>query len=215
MEPNPSRGPAAIRLVVVDDHPFLRAGLIAILGSEPDMTVVAEAGDGAQGVELILRHRPDVAIVDLRLPVLDGGAAIAAVRKEWPAARILVLTTFDGEDDVHKALQAGARGYLLKRMARHELIAAIRAVHEGRRWVPAEIAERLADSVAASELTERELDVLRLIVAGLHNHDIGEALSISEKTVKTHVTHILGKLGVDARSQAINVALRRGLVRLD
>lgn len=207
--------PTPIRILIVDDHPFLREGLIAILRAEPDMAVVAEAGDGVQAIQLALRHRPDVTIVDLRLPVLDGFAAIAGICREWPAARILVLTTYDGEEDVHRALQAGAKGYLLKRMARQELIKAIRAIHEGRRWVPPEIADRLADHVAASELSPRELEVLKLIVAGNHNHEIGEALKISEKTVKTHVTHILGKLGVDARSQAINVALRRGLVRLE
>jgi DNA-binding NarL/FixJ family response regulator len=214
MDPTTS-DPAPIRILIVDDHPFLREGLIAILSSEPDMVVVAEAGDGRQAIDLALRYRPDVTIVDLRLPVLDGCAAISGIRRDWPDARILVLTTYDGEDDVHRALQAGARGYLLKRMARHELIAAIRAIHDGRRWVPPEVADRLADRVAAPELTSRELEVLSLIVAGRHNQEIGEALSISEKTVKTHVTHILGKLGVEARGQAINVALRRGLVRLD
>jgi len=203
-----------IRLLIVDDHHIVRRGLAALINIEPDMTVVGEAGDGRQAIQLFKEHRPDVVLMDLRMPVMSGVDSIDAIRSEWPAARIIVLTTYDGDEDIYRALQAGASGYLLKELFSEELLGAIRAVHGGRRWVPQAVAERLAGRVGSPDLTARELEVLMLIVKGNTNREIASALAISEATVKTHVNNILGKLGVTDRSKAATLAVQRGIVHL-
>ncbi len=200
--------------MVVEDHHIVRQGLVALLNTVPDMAVVAEGADGRQAIDLFRQHRPDVTLMDLRLPTLSGVEAVAAIRRESPAARIIVLTTFDGDEDIYRALQAGARGYLLKGMFGEELMEAIRAVHAGKSRIPALVAERLAGRMGGPALTSRELDVLRLIVSGNSNKEIGGALAISEATVKTHVNSILSKLGVTDRTQAATTALQRGIVHL-
>jgi two-component system NarL family response regulator len=205
---------ASIRILVVDDHHVVRQGIVALIKSVEDMTVVAEAADGKQAVDLFRKHRPDVTIMDLRLPVMTGVEAITEIRRESPAARIIVLTTFDGDEDIYRALQAGARGYLLKDMFGDDLMDAIRAVHAGKSRIPAAVAQRLADRMVGSELTARELEVLKLIVAGKSNKEIGNALSISEATVKTHINNLLSKMGVSDRTQAATTALQRGIVHL-
>jgi len=201
-----------IRLLIVDDHHVVRKGLVSLINSEPDMSVIAEAGDGQQAIDLYRQHKPDVVLMDLRLPVLSGVGATTAIRKEFPAARILVLTTYDGDEDIYRALQAGAAGYLLKDMFSEELLEAIRAVYSGLRRIPAAVAERLAARVGGPDLTARELDVLKLIVKGKSNKEISTELSIGEATVKTHVNNILAKLGVSDRTQAATTALQRGIV---
>jgi two-component system NarL family response regulator len=203
-----------IKLLVVEDHHIVRQGLVALLNSVPDMTVVAEAADGNAGVELFRQHQPDVTLMDLRLPKLGGAEAVAKIRIEFPAARIIVLTTFDGDEDIHRALQAGARGYLLKGMFGDELIDAIRAVHAGKTRIPPAVAERLANRMSVSALTAREMEVLELIVRGNSNKEIGGALSISEATVKSHINNLLSKMGVTDRTQAATAAIQRGLVHL-
>jgi two-component system NarL family response regulator len=203
-----------IKLLVVEDHHIVRQGLVALLNSVPDMTVVAEAADGNAGVELFRQHQPDVTLMDLRLPKLGGAEAVAKIRLEFPAARIIVLTTFDGDEDIHRALQAGARGYLLKGMFGDELIDAIRAVHAGKTRIPPAVAERLANRMSVSALTAREMEVLELIVRGNSNKEIGGALSISEATVKSHINNLLSKMGVTDRTQAATAAIQRGLVHL-
>jgi two-component system NarL family response regulator len=203
-----------IRLLVVEDHHIVRQGLVALLNTVPDMEVVAEASDGKVGIELFRKHRPDVTLMDLRLPTMGGAEAVAKIRMEFPAARIIVLTTFDGDEDIYRALRAGARGYLLKGMLGEELLDAIRAVHAGKSRIPPVVAERLANRMGGSELTGRELAVLELIVAGQSNKEIGGSLSISEATVKTHINNILGKLGVADRTQATTTAIQRGIVHL-
>ncbi len=204
----------SIRILVADDHNVVRQGLVALIGTVSDMTVVAEAADGAQAVELFRKHKPDVTIMDLRLPVMSGVEAITQIRRDFPSARILVLTTFDGDENIFRALQAGARGYLLKDMFGDELMEAIRGVHAGKTRIPAPIAQRLAERMGGPSLTNRELEVLKLIVSGKSNKDIGNELSISEATVKTHINSILGKLGVSDRTQAATTALQRGIVEL-
>ena len=203
-----------IKLLVVEDHHIVRQGLIALLNTVPDMQVVAEASDGNTGVDLFRKHRPDVTLMDLRLPGLGGAEAVAKIRSEHPAARIIVLTTFDGDEDIYRALQAGARGYLLKGMFGEELLDAIRAVHAGKTRIPPLVAERLAGRMSTSALTSRELEVLELIVAGQSNKEIGGHLTISEATVKTHINNILSKLGVTDRTQAATTAIQRGIVHL-
>jgi len=203
-----------IKLLVVEDHHIVRQGLVALLNSVPDMAVVAEASDGNAGFELFLRHQPDVTLMDLRLPDLGGAEAVAKIRDKYPAARIIVLTTFDGDEDIYRALQAGARGYLLKGMFGDELLDAIRAVHAGKTRIPPVVAERLANRMSGSALTSRELAVLELIVAGQSNKEIGATLSITEATVKTHINNLLSKLGVTDRTQAATTAIQRGLVHL-
>ena len=204
-----------IRILVVDDHHVVRQGLVALINSVEDMEVIAEAPDGRKGVDLHREHRPDVTIMDLRLPVLGGVEAIQEIRRASPQARVIVLTTFDGDENIYRALQAGARGYLLKDMFGDELMEAIRAVHAGKTRIPPVVAQRLAERMNGSELTTRELDVLRLIVAGKSNKEIGNDLHISEATVKTHINSLLGKLGVTDRTQAATTALQRGIVHFD
>lgn len=205
----------AIRILVVEDHHVVRQGLVALIKTVADMTVVAEASDGKRAVELFRQHRPDVTIMDLRLPEMGGVDAIKAIRGEFPAARIIVLTTFDGDEDIYRALQAGARGYLLKDMFGEELMDAIRAVHAGKTRIPPAVAQRLAERMGGPSLTGRELQVLKLIVAGKSNKEIGTDLAISEATVKTHINSILSKLSVSDRTQAATTALQRGIIHFD
>jgi two-component system NarL family response regulator len=203
-----------IRILVADDHPIVREGLNAVINDQPDMEVVAEASNGKDAVQLALENRPDVMLIDLRMPKMDGLEAIIAIQREWPQARVVILTTYDGDEDIYQALQAGACAYLLKGVPRAELLDTIRAVHNGSKRIPPEVAVKLAERISSSELTERELEVLKLIVAGQNNKEIGISLSITEGTVKAHVNNILGKMGVNDRTQAVTEALRRGIVRL-
>ena len=198
----------------MEDHAVVRQGLVALLNTVPDFTVVAQAADGETGLALFRQHRPDVTLMDLRLPKLNGVDTIGRIRAEFPEARIIVLTTFDGDEDIYRALQAGAKGYLLKGMDGDVLMEAIHAVHAGKSRVPAMVAERLAGRLSGPVLTERETDVLKQIVLGLSNKEIGAALFISEATVKTHINSLLGKLGVTDRTQAATTALQRGIVHL-
>ena len=204
-----------IRVLIVDDHHVLREGLGSIIDSEPDMTVVAEAEDGEQAVARFREHRPDVTLMDLRMPGMGGVEATAAIQKEHPGARIVVLTTYDGDEDIYRALQAGARAYLLKDTRRKEVLEAIRAVHAGQRRIPEAVAQRLAERMGGPELTSREVEVLELMAKGLRNRDIGTTLDIAEGTVKVHVKRILSKLGVEDRAEAIVSALQRGIIHLE
>lgn len=204
-----------IRIMVVDDHHIVRQGLVALLKTTQEVQVVAEAADGQQAVEMYRKHRPDVTLMDLRLPNMNGVEAITKIRQESPAARVIVLTTFDGDEDIYRALQAGARGYLLKGTDTDALMDAIRAVHAGRSRIPPFVAERLAERMGGPALTARELDVLKCIVRGRSNKEIASDLCISEATVKTHINSILGKLGVGDRTQAATTALQRGIVHFD
>jgi two-component system NarL family response regulator len=204
-----------IRVLIADDHYVVRVGLGTLINSEPDMSVVAEAVNGRQAVETFRASRPDVALMDLRMPEMNGVEAILAIREEFPEGRIIVLTTYDGDEDIYRALQAGARGYILKDMVGDELIEAIRAVHAGQRRLPPAVAARLAERMPRSELTPRELEVLRLIVRGKSNKEIAAALFVTEGTIKIHVNNLLGKLGVSDRTQAVTAALQRGIVHLE
>ncbi len=210
-----STNKTSIRVMVVDDHQIVRKGVVALINSEPDLEVVAEAADGRQAIDLFRQQQPDITLMDLRLPALGGVDATRAIRQEFPAARIIVLTTFDGDEDIYRALQAGAQGYLLKGMSYDELLDAIRSVHAGARRIPGPVAQRLAERVAGQELTARELQVLQLIVRGRSNREISTELAISEATVKSHINSLLSKLGVNDRTQAATSALQRGLVHLE
>lgn len=205
----------AIRVLIVDDHPVVREGLAAMIDRRADMTVVATAENGQTAVERFHTHQPDVTLMDLRMPELGGVDAIRAIRGDFPQARIIVLTTYDGDEDIYRGLQAGARAYLLKDTPRAELLDTIRAVAAGQRRIPPEVAAKMAERMLEPELTPRELEVLELIVAGQSNREIGLALSITEGTVKAHVNNLLGKLGVADCTQAVTAALRRGIVHLD
>lgn len=206
---------AAIRILIVEDHAVVRQGLVALLNTMPEFAVVAQASDGDEGGALFRQHQPDVTLMDLRLPKQNGVETIGQIRGEFPEARIIVLTTFDGDEDIYRALQAGAKGYLLKGMDGDVLMEAIRAVHAGKSRIPAPVAERLAGRLSGPVLTERETDVLKQIVLGRSNKEIGTALFISEATVKTHINSLLGKLGVSDRTQAATTALQRGIVHLE
>ena len=203
-----------IRIAVVDDQAVVRQGFVSLINTVADMEVIAEATNGQLAVELYREHRPDVMLIDLRMPVLSGVEAIATIRKEFPGARIIVLTTYDGDEDIYRSLQAGAQGYLLKDVFFEDLEEAIRKVHAGSKRIPSVVAERLAERMSGSDLTGRELEVLQQIVAGKSNKEIGTQLNISEATVKSHINNILSKLGVTDRTQAATTALQRGIVHL-
>ena len=203
-----------IRIMVIDDQAVVRQGFVALINTVPDMEVIAEGINGQQAIDLYNQHTPDVTLIDLRMPVVGGVGAITAIRNNFPDARLIVLTTYDGDEDIYRSLQAGARGYLLKDVFFEELETAIRTVHAGSRHIPAAIAMRLAERMASSDLTSREMEVLQLIVRGQSNKEIGASLTISEATVKSHINNILSKLGVTDRTQAVTTALQRGLVHL-
>ena len=203
-----------IRIIVVDDQAVVRQGFVSLIGTVADMRVIAQGTNGREAVALYREHRPDVVLMDLRMPEMGGVEAISTIRREFSDAKVIVLTTYDGDEDIYRSLQAGAQGYLLKDMFFDELESAIRAVHAGGRKIPGVVAERLAGRMGGSDLTGREHEVLELIVGGRSNKEIGAALGISEATVKSHINSILGKLGVTDRTQAATTALQRGIVHL-
>jgi DNA-binding NarL/FixJ family response regulator len=204
-----------IRILVVDDHPVVREGLTAILERQADLTVIAEAGTGEEALAQFRRHRPDVTLMDLRLKGMGGVEATERICTEFPGSRVLVLTTYDGDEEIYQALRAGARGYVLKAVPREELLRAIRDVHHGLRRISPEAAGHLAERVIGCDLTPREMDVIRLVVRGRSNREIGEALAVTEGTVKGYLHQIFGKLGVADRTEAATQAIKRGFVHLD
>jgi len=203
-----------IRILVVDDHFVVRMGLIGVVNTEPDMEVVGEAADGNQAVEVFGRVKPSLVLMDVRMPIKDGIAATKEIRTRHPDARILMLTTYDGDTEIHRAIQAGARGYVLKNSTGDELIPALRAVAAGKEWIPEEIANRLASRKRFEELTPRELQVLQQMATGQANKEIGDVLRITENTVKDHLKNILCKLRVADRTEAVTVAVQRGIIQL-
>lgn len=206
--------PNAIRVLIADDHPVVREGLAALISRRPDMQLVGEAGNGREAVEQFFVHNPDVTLLDQRMPNMDGVTALKTIRERCPEARIILLTTYDGSEDIYRGLRAGAKAYLLKDASRDELLECIRSVHEGKTQISPQVATRLANRVARKDLTSREMEVLRLMTSGKSNKEIGVILNVSEGTVKVHVNHILQKLDVESRTEAATVALRRGIVGL-
>jgi DNA-binding NarL/FixJ family response regulator len=205
----------SIRVLIVEDHHVVRQGLVALLNVVDGLEVVAEAADGVEAITQFRKHQPDITLVDLRLPRLSGVDVIERIRMETPQARFIVLTTYDGDEDIYRALQAGAKAYLLKGMTSEELIATIHTVHAGRSHIPSAIAQRLAERMGTEELTPREFDVLEQIVRGKSNKDIATELMIGEATVKTHINSLLSKLGVTDRTQAATAAIQRGIITLE
>jgi DNA-binding NarL/FixJ family response regulator len=201
-----------IRILTVDDHPLLREGIAAVLEAEPDMLLVAEASDGGEAIEQFRRHRPDITLMDLQMPLMSGTDAIVEIRREFPSARIIVLTTYGGDAQAVRAFSAGAFGYLLKSMLRKELVETIRTVHGGKKRIPPEIAVEMAEHHSDDSLTEREIEVLREVAAGNANKVIADHLFISEETVKAHMRSILSKLGANDRTHAVTIALKRGII---
>jgi len=206
--------PNVIRILAVDDHPLLRKGIAALVNTEPDMKLVAEASTGEEAIESFRLHRPDVTLMDLQLPGLNGIEAIDRILSEYPDARIIVLTTYTGDAQVLRALRAGARAYILKGHVHRELLETIRTVHAGRKRIPPDIATELAEHATEDELSPREIEVLRLIASGNSNKEIADQLSIGETTVKSHVTNILSKLSANDRAHAVTIGLRRGIIAL-
>jgi DNA-binding NarL/FixJ family response regulator len=206
--------PAKIRIFSVDDHPLLHEGLAKLIRNQPDMLLLAEASTGREAIQLFRVHQPDVTLMDLRLPDMSGIDATIGIRSEFPEARIIILTTFAGDVEVRRALEAGARGYLLKSMPPRELAEVIRQVHAGKKRVPPEIAAHLAEHYGYEALTEREIEVLQQIAGGNRNREIAERLFITEETVKVHIRHIMEKLGATDRTQAVTIGVRRGIIQL-
>ena len=207
-------GVRSIRILSVDDHPLMREGIAAIVRNEPDMELVAEASNGREAIQGFRDHRPDVTLMDLRLPDIGGIDAMIAIRTEFADARIIILTTFEGDVEIRRALQAGALGYILKTAARQQLVEMIRRVHSGKKQIPPDIAAQLAEHLSDECLSKREMDVLEKIAGGNRNSDIASLLFISEETVKGHVKHIMEKLGASDRTQAVAIAIRRGIIQL-
>jgi DNA-binding NarL/FixJ family response regulator len=203
-----------IRILVADDHYIVRMGLIALVNTEPDMEVVAEAADGAQALELFAKHAPELALMDLRMPIKSGIQATIEIRNKFSDACILMLTAFDGDEDIHKALQAGAQGYVLKSSSGEKLLPALRAVAAGQRWIPKDVANRLASRNSFEQLTPREVQVLNELAKGLANKEIADVLNITEYTAKDHLKSILGKLHVADRTEAVTAGLQRGIIHL-
>jgi DNA-binding NarL/FixJ family response regulator len=209
-----SATPKPIRIVLVDDHPLLRQGIAALVADQSDMKLIAEASNGREAIEQFRIHRPDVLLMDLQMPDMNGIDAMIAIRTEFPEARFIVLTTYAGDVQIIRALKAGARAYLLKSLLHRELLETIRTVHAGQKRIPPEIAAELADHAADDSLTPREIEVLRLIAAGSANKIVGDRLSITEETVKAHVKSILSKLSANDRTHAVTIALKRGIIQL-
>jgi DNA-binding NarL/FixJ family response regulator len=203
-----------IRVFSVDDHPLLREGIAALVNSQTDMVLNAQAATGAEAIQLFKEQLPDVTLLDLRLPDMSGIDVLIAIRSQFPDARIIMLTTFEGDVEIQRALQAGARGYLLKNTPPNELLDVIRQVHAGKKRIPPEIASQLLEHMSDEVLTEREIEVLKHVADGNRNREIAERLFISEETVKVHIKHIMEKLGASDRTQAVSIGLRRGIIQL-
>ena len=204
-----------LTVLIADDHPVVREGLKTILQLQPNIRVVAEASDGRDAMEKFFAYRPDIALLDLRMPLMDGVETVVSICEKEPGARLAILTSFESEEEIYRALRAGAQGYVLKDAPAGDLIACIRAMSEGKTWIPPGIGAKLAKRVTGRELTTREMDVLRTLVLGKSNKEIGVLLDIAESTVKVHVTHVLEKLKAGGRTEAISVALKRGLIRIE
>jgi DNA-binding NarL/FixJ family response regulator len=205
---------ARIRVFSVDDHPLLQEGLAAIINNQPGMVLIAQASNAQEGIQLFRKHKPDVTLMDLRLPDKSGIDAMIAIRAEFPEARIIMLTTFEGDVEIQRALEAGARGYMLKSMPPKDLVEVIRQVHAGKKRIPPQLAAQLAEHMSDEDLTAREIEVLSQIAGGNRNRDIAEKLFITEETVKVHIKHIMEKLGASDRTQAVAIGLRRGIIEL-